>query len=92
MPDAIRDRVFSLIAEYAGTTPDEIELDTSFEELGVDSLEGLTIMSELEEEFDVSLPSEEVLAMTKVREAVESFQRHLAVKSGQNGSSVAGGA
>lgn len=92
MSDAIADRVFALIAEYAGTSPDDISLDTSFEQLGVDSLDGLTIMSELEEEFDVSLPSEEVLGMTMVREAVESFQRHLALKSTQNGSSPAAGA
>ena len=90
MSDAIRDRVVALIAEHAGTTADQVELDTSFEELGVDSLEGLTIMSELEDEFDVSLPSEEVLAMTKVSEAVESFQKHLALKSGHNGTSAGG--
>ena len=92
MSDAITDRAFALIAEYAGTSPDDISLDTSFEQLGVDSLDGLTIMSELEEEFDVSLPSEEVLGMTMVREAVESFQKHLALKSAQNGSSPAEGA
>lgn len=85
MSDAVTDRVFALIAEYAGTSPDEITLDTSFEDLGVDSLDGLTIMSELEEEFDVSLPSNEVLGMTMVREAVESFQKYLALKAGENG-------
>ena len=87
MPDPVTDKVFALIAEYAGTSPDEISLETSFEELGVDSLDGLTIMSELEEEFDVSLPSEEVLGMTMVREAVESFQKHLALKASPNGTS-----
>lgn len=87
MSDVVTAKVFALIAEYAGTTPDEINLDTSFEELGVDSLDGLTIMSELEEEFDVSLPSEEVLGMTMVREAVESFQKHLAHKGSKNGTS-----
>ena len=90
MSDSVTDRVFALIAEYAGTSPEDIDLDTSFEDLGVDSLDGLTIMSELEEEFDVSLPSEEVLGMTMVREAVESFQKHLALKSGQNGTSGSG--
>jgi len=87
MSDVVTTKVFALIAEYAGTTPGEINLDTSFEELGVDSLDGLTIMSELEEEFDVSLPSEEVLGMTMVREAVESFQKHLAHKGSKNGTS-----
>ena len=92
MPDIITEKVFALIAEYAGTSPDEINLDMSFEELGVDSLDGLTIMSDLEEEFDVSLPSEEVLGMTMVREAVESFQKHLALKSTDNGTSHPEGA
>jgi acyl carrier protein len=85
MSDAITEKVFALIADHAGTSPAEIDMDTSFEELGVDSLDGLTIMTELEDEFDVSLPSEEVLGMTMVRQAVESFRRHLALKNEQNG-------
>ncbi|MDX1741784.1 MAG: acyl carrier protein [Rhodothermales bacterium] len=89
MADEITDRLFARIAEYAGTSPSEITIDSSFEELGVDSLDGLTIVSELEEEFDVSLPSDEVLGMTMVREAVESFQKHISLKAGQNGASDA---
>jgi acyl carrier protein len=87
MSDDVTAKVFAVIAERADTTPDAITLDMSFEELGVDSLDGLTIMSELEDEFDVSLPSEEVLGMTMVREAVESFQKHLANRGSQNGTS-----
>ncbi len=91
MSDPVTERVLALIAEYAGTEASEIDLDTSFEELGVDSLDGLTIMSELEEEFDVALPSEEVLSMTMVRQAVESFQKRLANRAGENGTSESEG-
>ena len=77
MHDAVAEKVFALIADYADTAPDEIMLETSFEELGLDSVDGLSIMADLEDEFDVSLPSEEVLAMTRVGQAVEAFQTHV---------------
>lgn len=77
MHDAVQEKVFRLIADYADTAPDEITMETTFEELGLDSVDGLSIMSDLEDEFDVSLPSDEVLGMTRIGQAVEAFQTHM---------------
>lgn len=77
MHDKVTQKVFTLIAEYADTSPDSLQMETTFEELGLDSVDGLSIMADLEEQFDVSLPSEEVLGMTRIGQAVEAFQAHV---------------
>ncbi len=77
MHDPVTEKVFTLIADYADTSADSLEMDTTFEELGLDSVDGLSIMADLEDEFDVSLPSDEVLGMTRIGQAVEAFQAHV---------------
>ncbi len=87
MNDTVTKKVFALIADYADTSPGQITMETTFEELGLDSVDGLSIMAELEDVFDVSLPSDDVLGMTRVGQAVTAFQSHLAPERRVNGSS-----
>ena len=49
--------------------------DTKFQDLGLDSLDGLTVVSALEEEFDVSIPNEEAVQIRDVHQAVESLKK-----------------
>ncbi|MCY4303266.1 MAG: phosphopantetheine-binding protein [Aestuariivita sp.] len=52
----IEERLIQIIAEQAMLDPSDISLDSTFEDLGIDSI-GLTeSIFEIEEEFDVSIP------------------------------------
>lgn len=45
--------------------------DTTFEELGMTSLDALALIADLEEEFGVEIPNEDALSLRDVRQAVE---------------------
>jgi hypothetical protein len=55
-------------------------MDTTFDELGFDSLDGLNLVFELEEEFDMTIPDDKVQDMRGVRQAVEGIEMLLAAK------------
>lgn len=82
MPDeTIAERVIRVFADFKKVGADEIKLETTFEELGFDSLDGLNLVFELEEEFDLVVPDDKVQEMKSVRDAVNGIEALLAAKS-----------
>jgi len=49
------DKVKSLLAEHLEMEESEITMETTFEDLGVDSLDAVEIMMEMEDEFDIEI-------------------------------------
>ena len=49
------DKIKEVLADHLDTDTDGITEETTFEELGIDSLETVEIMMELEDEFDIEL-------------------------------------
>ena len=49
------DKVREMIAAKMDVDPEEITLETSFEDMQVDSLDMVEIVMDLEEEFDISI-------------------------------------
>ncbi len=80
MPDDLGKRVIGCIAETQHLEPDKISIDSTFEELGIDSLDGINILFGLETEFDVSIPDEAAQSIRTVREMVEGVARLIAEK------------
>lgn len=70
MPDAIEERVIKAIVGSQHLPPEMVTPETTFEELGMSSLDALALIADLEEEFDVSIPNEQALALRDVRQAV----------------------
>jgi acyl carrier protein len=56
MSDEIARKVIEIIAEQALLKPEEVTLDSSPEDLGLDSLGLVEIVFAIEETFDVSVP------------------------------------
>jgi acyl carrier protein len=50
--------VFAIISRERGCHPHDISLETRLDELGIDSLKAITILYELEEQFDIEVPNE----------------------------------
>lgn len=64
----IFEKIRKIIVEQLGVSEDEIKLETSFQDLGVDSLDLFQIIIEIEEEFDIQI--EDAEKITTVEEAV----------------------
>lgn len=64
----IFEKIRKIIVEQLGVGEDEIKLETSFEDLGVDSLDLFQIIIEIEEEFDIQI--EDAEKITTVGDAV----------------------
>lgn len=58
----IFERLTALLAEHVGIDNQEITMDTTFESLGIDSLDTVEMLMELEEELGVELELEEKVA------------------------------
>jgi len=74
MDEAILQRVIKVFAEFKKVPPENITPDTTFEELGLDSLDGLNLVFELEEEFGLMIPDDKVKEMKSVREVTEGIE------------------
>ena len=62
-------------AEVAGIDPSEVPLDARFEDIGVDSLDALGMISNLEDEFGVEVPDEDLRELETVGDAVAVLRR-----------------
>jgi acyl carrier protein len=76
----VAERVIRVFADFKKVSPDEIKPETTFDELGFDSLDGLNLVFELEEEFDIVVPDDKVQSMRSVAEVIEGIQALLADK------------
>ena len=68
-------RILRIIAETQRKDPQQVTIDSSFEELGIDSMDGVNIVFALENEFDISVPDEEVKSIRSVRGMVTAAIR-----------------
>lgn len=77
----VAERVIKVFADFKKMSPDDITMDTTFDELGLDSLDGLNLIFELEEEFDLTVPDDKVAEMKSVSQAVEGIEALLDAKA-----------
>ncbi len=78
MPDQLTQRVLSTIAATQRISPEKVTIDSSFQDLGIDSMDGINILFALENEFDVTIPDEQAKQIRSVREIVEGVQKLVA--------------
>lgn len=83
MTDELTNKVIEIIADTQQIPVEKISPESTFAELGIDSLAGMGLVFELESSFNVGIPNEEALQMRTVRAAVESL-RKLTTEQGAN--------
>ena len=76
-PNDLGAEVIRIIAHTQRMPPESISLDSTFEELKIDSLDGINIVFALENEFCINIPDEGVQEMRSVRGAVEGVRKLL---------------
>ena len=56
MPEDVKERVVAILAEQAVLQPEDVEMDQTLEDLGIDSLGLVECIFSIEEEFDIQVP------------------------------------
>jgi acyl carrier protein len=79
--DDLGAQVIRVIAQTQRIPAERISLDSTFEELKIDSLDGINIIFALENEFGVNIPDEGLQNMRSVRETVGGVRTLIAEKS-----------
>ena len=65
---SIQSRIISLTATQLGLGEDEVSLDSNFmDDLGADSLDTIELVMNIEEEFGIEIPDDEVEEMHTVK-------------------------
>jgi acyl carrier protein len=73
MADSIQDRVLRVIATTRRVPLETVRPDSTFEELGIDSLDRLNILFELEGEFDIQIDDEQAKQVTSLQQMIDGI-------------------
>ena len=74
-------RVAAVIARTQKIPAESVTLEKTFQELNIDSLDGINILFALETEFQIDIPDEGAAKIRSVREMVEGVERLVAAKA-----------
>lgn len=76
----LEQKVLEIIAQQKRVAPENVTINSSFDELGLDSLDAVNILFELEGAFDINIPDEKARQIKSVREMVEGVRALVAEK------------
>jgi acyl carrier protein len=69
--DAVAGKVMEIIAKQKRIPADQVTIDSTFQELGLDSLDAVNILFEIEGEFNINVSDEQARQIKNVRQMVE---------------------
>lgn len=78
--DELGAKVMAVIAHTQRIPMESISLNSTFEELKIDSLDGINIVFELEKAFDIEIPDEGAQNLRSVSETVEGVRKLVELK------------
>jgi acyl carrier protein len=81
MSDDLIQRVLKSIAVSKRIPLETVTIDSSFEQLNIDSMDAVEILFALENEFDIAIPDDEVRSVRNVRQMCEGVERLVAAKA-----------
>jgi acyl carrier protein len=81
MSDELTQRVFQAIAGCKKIPVEKVTLDGEFQDLGIDSMDAVEILFALENEFDITIPDDEVRNVRNVRQMVAGVEKLVAAKA-----------
>jgi acyl carrier protein len=73
MSEKILNSVIAAIAKQKHIDPGVISIGSLLDELGVTSLDAITIVFEIEEEFDIEVPGDLLESLKSVRDIVDGI-------------------
>jgi acyl carrier protein len=82
MSDELAEKVLSVIATSKHIPRETVTLESTLEDLGMDSLDRLNLLFALESDFNISIPDEEAKSVRTVHEMVEGVRKLVTGASG----------
>jgi acyl carrier protein len=76
----LESKVLEIIAQQKRVPVENVTINSSFDELGLDSLDAVNILFELEGAFDINISDEKARQIKSVREMVEGVRTLVAEK------------
>jgi acyl carrier protein len=86
MSPELIDRIRQVIAKTQRIPLERITIDSTFEELGMDSMDGVNLLFALEGEFDINIPDDQAREIRSVYQMVEGVDTLLKAKTAGAGS------
>lgn len=74
MPDRLTGNILAILASVKHIPCERITIDSRLEDLGIDSLDTIVLVCELEKKFQVAIPDEQVRSIRSVRDIVEGVR------------------
>ena len=71
-------RVIQVLAEAQKISSDSVSPDSTFEQLGIDSVDALNILFAIENEFGINVPDEAARGIRTVRDLADGVESLLA--------------
>ena len=81
--EELTERVRAIIAGAQHVPVEKIAADSTFEELGIESLDGINILFAVESEFNINIPDDAAQNIRSVRDVVDGIAK--LIESGQGG-------
>jgi acyl carrier protein len=81
MNPEIAERTRNVIAKHLRVPVEQVPLDATFEQLGMDSLDSVNLLFEIEDEFDISIDDRDAKSIVSVQQMVEGIEVLLARKA-----------
>ena len=70
----ILEKIIEIASDVLGTNPDDVNEQTTFDDLDADSLDRLQLVTAMEDEFDLEIDEEKLLAISSVADAVKAIE------------------
>ena len=75
MNEPIFEKIATILSTKKGIDKELIFIESSFEDLGLDSLDAVELISDLEDEFNVTIPNMELQSIKTIQQAVDGLQK-----------------
>jgi acyl carrier protein len=85
LSEDLQTRVVKVVAKTQRIPLETVSIDSTFEDLKIDSLDGINLIFALESEFNVDIPDEDARATRSVRQMAEGIAQLLAQKAPEQG-------
>ncbi len=76
--DNLEATVIRIVAATKRIPQEQVSLDSTFDELGIDSLDAVNLLFDVESEFNIEIPDEQARSIKSVRLMAEGIRQLLA--------------
>ena len=75
MQDEVAENVLTILAKVKHIPREKISLDSPLQDLNMDSLDTLVLLSDLEDYFKIDIPDDDARSIRSVRDVVEGVRK-----------------